>query len=140
MDTFHGSYFHFCLELALETRVKALLTHSLWVHNIGHTHSLASIQESGLSDQRTLLQTKSCLKCQRWSPYKVKEAFSTPICARKQTNGSPSIDQGFSTGSCNRPVPPFLLAQNLSSKRIAPTDNMQPTTDDVKRSHQLLKG
>ena len=23
------------------------------------------------------------------------------------------------------PVPPFLLAQNLSSKRIAPTDNMQ---------------
>ena len=36
--TFHGPYFHFCLELALE------LTHSLWVHDLGHTHSLVSIQ------------------------------------------------------------------------------------------------
>ena len=36
-----------------------------------------------------LLWTKSCLK---WSPYKVKGAFSTPICARKQTNGPPGID------------------------------------------------
>ena len=71
--------------------------------------------------------TKSC--------YKVKGAFSTPVCAKKQTNGPPGTDQGFSTGSCNRrhapsarvvhppifPVPPFLLAQNLSSRWIAPT-------------------
>ena len=81
----------------------------------------------------------------------MKGAFSTPVCAKKQTNGPPVIDQGFSTGSCNRrhalsgraakaflqaaatatmhcqaerwthpplPVPPFLLAQNLSSKGI----------------------
>ena len=32
----------------------------------------------------------------------MKGAFSTPVCARKQTNGPPGIDQGFSTGSCNR--------------------------------------
>ena len=38
------------------------------------------------------------------------------------------------------PVPPFLLAQNLSSKQIAPTDNMRPKTDDAKRRHKLLKG
>ena len=139
--------------------------------------------------------------------------FSTPICARKQTNGPPGIDQGFSTLQRRRqlprsggahvlnvklwgcgnetilyfsvqlveklgglsppqsekweglsppcpppppispplyrqlqpppctiaamhyqpewcthpppPAPPFLLAQNLSSKQIAPTDNMR---------------
>ena len=28
--------------------------------------------------------------------------FSTPVCTRKQTNGSSVIDQGFSTGSYNR--------------------------------------
>ena len=26
---------------------------------------------------------------------------STPVCARKQTNGPPAIDQGFSKGSCD---------------------------------------
>ena len=62
---------------------------------------------------------------------------------RKQTNGPPGTDQGLSTASynshhavtqhcypegCNHPPPlsPFLLAQNLSSKQIAPTDNMRP--------------
>ena len=29
------------------------------------------------------------------------------------------------------PIPPFLLAQNLSSKRIVPTDNMRPKSDDT---------
>ena len=81
-----------------------------------------------------------------------------PVCARKQTNGPPSIDQGFSTGSCNSchalsarvvhppthhppnpPVPPFPLVQNLSSKQIVPTDNLQPKTDNAKRHHQLLR-
>ena len=77
-----------------------------------------------------------------------------PVCARKQINGPPGIDQGFSTGSCDAcmhchpercthtppPVPPFLLVQNQSSKRITPTDNMRPNTDDAKRRHRLLKG
>ena len=38
------------------------------------------------------------------------------------------------------PIPPFLLAQNLSSKRIEPTDNMRPKLDDTKWCHQWLKG
>ena len=35
------------------------------------------------------------------------------------------------------PVPPFLLVRNLSSKRIVPTDNMQPKTDNAKRHHRV---
>ena len=38
------------------------------------------------------------------------------------------------------PNPPFLLAQNLSSKRIAPTVNMRPKLHDEYTSHQWLKG
>ena len=41
--------------LALESWAKVLFINSLGVHNLNHTHSLANIQWSGLSDQRTLL-------------------------------------------------------------------------------------
>ena len=39
------------------------------------------------------------------------------------------------------PSSPFLLAQNLSSKRIATTDNMRPNfDDDYSRHSHFLKG
>ena len=38
------------------------------------------------------------------------------------------------------PIPPFLLAKNLSSKRIAPTDNMWPKLHDEYTCRQWLKG
>ena len=34
------------------------------------------------------------------------------------------------------PIPPFLLAQNLSSKQIAPNDNMRPKLHDKYTHHQ----
>ena len=34
----------------------------------------------------------------------------------------------------------FLLAQNLCSKRIAPTDSMRPNLHDEYTRHQWLKG
>ena len=89
-----------------------------------HTHSLASFQWSGC-------------------PYKARGVVPEPVCANKVRNGPASADQGFSTasqGSCHvhgtpgwthppPPIPPFFLAQNLSSKRIAPSDNMRPKSD-----------
>ena len=128
--------------------------HSLWVHNLGHTHLLVSVQCSGPSDQRTLLWTKKCLNCQKWRPYKVKGAFSTPVCARRQTNGPLVIDQGFSTGSCNchhvlsgravdpstSPYPTLSASAEPIFKTVAPTDNIRPKFDDTKRHHRLLNG
>ena len=38
------------------------------------------------------------------------------------------------------PIPPSLLAQNLSSKRIVPTDNVQPKLHDEYTCHHWLKG
>jgi len=36
-------------------------------------------------------------------------------------------------------IPLLLLAQNLSSKWVAPTDNMRPKSDDAKWRHWWLK-
>ena len=44
---------------------------------------------------------------------------------------------------CTHPpplAPPFLLAQNLSSKQIGPTDNMRPKSDAKKRHWWLNSG
>ena len=71
-----------------------------------------------------LLPTKSSLK---WNPYKVK-AFSTPVWGRKQTNGPP----GFSTATYIAVTATMHChpTQNLSSKQIAPTDNVWVDFDD----------
>ena len=144
MDTFFGLYFHFCLEPALEIWAKASLTPSFRVHNPNHTHSLASFQWSGLSDQRALQLTENSLLFQKWCPYKARGVVPEPVCPNKR-NGPATANHGSSLasqGSCHvhstprwthppRPILPFLLAQNLSSKRIAPTDNMWPKSDNT---------
>ena len=212
MDTFVGLYFWFCLELALETWVKALLNPILWVHHLGHTHSLTSVQQSGPSNQRTLLRTKSCLNARNGVPTRWKEHFLCPPAAdwgfllpaataamychpetlgwsnylgntlatqtatlhrcRKQIGSveamlchmkcsgenfavlcvvvnffkvytfrlqNKAFLQPAATAAmhCHPEgythslplIPPFLLVQNPSSKRIAPTDNMRPKSD-----------
>ena len=63
---------------------------------------------------------------------------------RKLTKSAKAVDRHHapSTRAVHPPAspcPPFLLAQNLSSKRIVPTDNMRPKSD-AKRHHWLLKG
>ena len=62
---FFGLYLHFCLEPALETWAQASLTLCLRVHDPNHTHSLASFQWSGPSDQRALQLTENCLQIQK---------------------------------------------------------------------------
>ena len=154
MDTFFGPYFHFCLEPAMETWAKASLTPSLRVHDPNHTHSLVNFQWSGLSDQWALQLTESCLQIQKWCPYKARGVVPKPICARQEmvqplptTERSSLASQGswhvHSTLGWTHPpppIPPFLLAQNLSSKRIALTDNMWPKSDNAKWHHRWFKG
>ena len=73
------------------------------------------------------------------------------FCAKKGRNSQASVDQQpakTATMHCHplgdthlpRPVPPFLLVQNLSFKWIAPTDNMQSKFHDEYSHHQLLMG
>ena len=137
------SVFHFCLESALETWAKASLTPPLRaVHDPNHTHSLVSFQWSGFSDQRALQLTESCLQIQKWCPYKARGVVPEPICANKARNGQGSCHVHGTLGWTHPPppIPPFLLVQNLSSKRIAPTDNMRPKSDDAIWRHRWLKG
>ena len=65
-----------------------------------------------------------------------RRPFSKPICAHEERNGPPGDDQGLSTAKPEAatlpgprvetrplpPVPPFLLAQNLSPKEVAGSD------------------
>ena len=88
-----GLYFHFYLELhvVLETWGKASLSHSLWVHDLDHTHSLARFQWSiGLSDQQTLIVTENCLHYQKCCPYHGRGVVFMPICGDKVRNDRPT--------------------------------------------------
>ena len=68
-------------ELALVTRAKPFL-------NPNHTHSAASSQ-----------QTENWLQCQKWSPYKVRGAFSMPQIGSLSANHpvSPKIQYASCT-------------------------------------------
>ena len=74
------------------------------------------------------LQSKKIASCQKWGPYMARRPFSNPIRAKEEGNGPPSADQGLSTAGPrvetrpSPPVPPFLLAQNLSPKDVAGSD------------------
>ena len=146
MGTFFGSYFDFCLELALESWAKASLTQSLWVHDPNHTHSLASFQWSGLSDQRALHLIECCLQVQKWCPYKGRGVVPEPICGVKwSSHCRPRLFSCMCMAPHAKTYPPplillYLLAQNLFSKRIAPTDNMRPKSDNAIWRHRWLKG
>ena len=81
-------YFHFCCELALETLARGFSINSLWVHDLGHTHSLASLQWSGLSDQWTLPLTENVLP----TVPEMKPSGFSPFWARREENGPASAN------------------------------------------------
>ena len=114
------------------------------VLDLDHTHSLASFQWSGLSNQQTFLSTKNCLQIWKWFPFKGRGVFSVPICANKVRNGPASSDQGHSRVNQDSHhvhgtsiYPTFFASTNLSSKQIAITDNKRPSqmTPVVKESN-----
>ena len=112
-------YFHFCCKLALETWARGFSI-NLRVHNLVHTHSLVSLQWSGLSNQWILLLIEIVLPTVP-EMTKAKEWF---LCLLHwETNGPTSADHLLLSYL-------FLLLQNLSWKLIVPTDNMWPKLHD----------
>jgi len=79
------------------------------------------------------LQSKKRGSLPEMRSYMAGQPFSKPICAKEERNGLPSADQGLFKAEprdCHAvftlhlppPVPPFLLAQNLSPKGTAGSD------------------
>ena len=99
---------------------KASLTHSLWVHDPNHTHSLVSFQWSGFSKQWVLCLTKNCLQIRKWCPNKGRGVVSAPICANKVRNG-----QSVSTKAVLQPVKAGAMCTALSWLR--PPTSPNPT-------------
>ena len=108
IDTLYDLYFHFCHELALETLAKCSSIKPVRVHDLCHTHSLVSLQCSGLSDQWMLLPTENCLQWQKWSSYKGGGPF---LCQTSGNQGFPIASQGschvHGTPCWNPPTSPF---------------------------------
>ena len=75
--------------------------------------------------------------------------ISVPVYANRVRNGpasavkavlQPAKAAAMCAAPCAQthpppPIPLLLLAQNLSSKQIAPIDNMRPKSDDAKWRH-----
>jgi len=75
MDTFFDP---FCFELAWENWAKSFLSHSVWGHDLDHTHSFARFRWSGLTNQQTLNCMPEMVSLQ-WERTQ-KSGFSTPNC------------------------------------------------------------
>ena len=102
-----------------------------------------------LSDQFSRMKT--AYSARNGAPTKAdRGAFSTPVCVKTEGNGPASADQGFlqptkTAAMCtvpraetrqSPPIQPSLLAQNVFSKWIAPTDNMWAKLHDEYTHHQ----
>ena len=86
-------------ELALETWAKGFTIKPVWVYDLCHTHSLASLQWPGLSDQWTLLPTEPVYSVRKGAPAKpTEEPFYSCLC-QKERHGTASADQGISTAT-----------------------------------------
>ena len=92
-----------------------------------YTHSLASLQWLGLSDQQMLLLTENYLQPQKWSRYKGRGAV---VLKRRDMAQTKVFLQPTKRT--------FPLLQNLYSKWIVPTDNMWQNLHYEYTHHQWL--
>ena len=117
IDTLHEPYFHFCYELALETSAKCSSIKSLRVHDLCHAHSLASLQWSVPSDQWTLLPTENCYTARNGAPKQAEEPYLRPFVLQPAKAAAMYTTLRAETRP-PPPIPPFLLAQNLSQNGL----------------------
>ena len=114
----------------LNTKLTLRLLCTLCREPSKHLRSQMSIVASINSNKRKFTWTRmfdwSCLQHQKWCPYKGRGVFTTPVCTN--TILQPAIPQPAKAAAmctachdyAHLPAPTafFLLAQNLSSKRI----------------------
>ena len=135
MDTLHDLYFSFCCELTLETWAKgSSIKILLWfiITSATPTHYwIYNGQGSPTSKHFPWLKAA-------YSARNGRGVVSILVCVTRESNGLASADQSLSSRHVLSPPPiqPFSLAQNLSSKRIAPTDSMQKVANEYTR-HQV---
>ena len=124
------------------------------VNDLNHTHLLVSFQWSALWPASVppdwKLPTCRQVLVRRSVPEMVPQRF---LVAASADQGWPRLTKAIlqptkAAAMCTipcaethppLPTPPFLLAQNVPSKLIASTDDMQSKSDDVKGRHWWLK-
>ena len=78
-----------------------------------------------LQGERTVFYARLCTKAEEWAI----QPWPGPFCSHAAATAAMHCQPKQCTHP-PPPVPPFLLTQSLSSKQIAPTDNMQPNFND----------
>ena len=134
----------FYLELALETWVKALLAHSLRVHALGYTlTSECSIVRALRPDNAP--PDKKLFKMQELESLQgTRSVFYTRLCKKAHTQHWPGLffrqlqQPPCTVSQRSAPTHPVWYRRTHPPYRIAPTDNMQPKTDDAQRRQRLL--
>ena len=147
-------HIHFCYHLALETSAKySSISLSGVMTSATPTHSQAYNGQGPLASER-FSRLKAAYSARNGAHKKAEEPYLHPFVSKRREMLKPVPTKAFlqpakAAAMCTAPrietcppppIPPFLLAQNLSSKRIVPTDNMRPKFHDEYTHHQWLKG
>ena len=104
------------------------MVRALWPLNASPDWKLSTVPE--MEPWKSLIYTRLCQKGEKWP------SQCQPRLFYSQPRQLPSARHSVLKPAC---IPPILLVENLSSKWIAPTDNMQPKLHDEYTCHQLLK-
>ena len=133
MDPLNVPYFHFRWVLKLLTWHKCHCSHPVHIRDSNHTHCLTSLQESRLLANG---HPYRALAARNGGPTWPEDRFLSPFVHRRREIAHPGLTKGFLQVSPEAamlpghrvethpplPVPPFLLARNLSPKDIARSD------------------
>ena len=147
-------YFHFCCKLVLDTWAMGLSVNAFRVCDLHCTPSLATFTMSRALRPASVSPTwKLCTVPEMEPLTKAEECFLHPFVLKRREMTKPVPTKVYSQPrqpQCAKHVMimlahllqshHFLLVQNLSSRRIAPTNNMRPKLHDEYSRHQLLKG
>ena len=129
MDTLYDSYFHFCCELV--SIGKLMLEPGFRVHDLDHTHSLASCKIVTTLNWKllTVLEMEP-LQRQRRCPFVLKRRGMT-------TEGLSTANQSSARRVLKFPAPPPILPSLISLTSISPT-SISPTSISPPLSHFFL--
>ena len=107
---------------------------SFRVHDLGHTHSFASIQWSGSSDQQMLLLTENCLQHQKRSFALKRREMAQAVLTKAFLQSAKTVTMCTVCYDYAHPPPPIPKF----FKMIVSTDNMRPKLHDEYTSHVIL--
>ena len=147
MYTLYDLYFYFWCEVALDTWAMGFPINSLGLHDLHHTHSLASLQGKHSPASKHFCQLKTAHSARNGAPTRPRSTFYACLCLKGRYDQA-SADQRLFIASRHShavcvhcmswicpptsPYPTFFIREKIIFKTDCATDYMQPKSDDAK--------